>query len=451
MDLSHTPLLEGARTVARGLADQGYRAYFTGGCVRDWLLGRTPGDIDIATDATPDKVLHVFPNGKPIGRAFGVVQVHHGGHAYEIATFRADAETSDGRRPDHVRFTHPEEDAARRDFTINGMFLDPGANTIIDHVGGRDDLARRQVKAIGDPTQRFAEDHLRMLRAVRFATVLNFTIEPATFEAVRNHAPAIREISSERIYGELNKILTCGGRAGEGIRILQRSGLLKQILPEVEAMVGQEQPPAFHPEGDVFTHTTMMLDAMEHPTLTLAYAVLLHDVGKPPTAHRTREPDGSERIRFNHHAQVGAAIADDLLRRLRMPNRHREAVVHCVHNHMRFMDVQRMRKATLRRMMGARTFPVEMELHRLDCLCSQGDLSNTDFLHRALEAYDKEPVMPERWITGEDLLALGMAEGPELGRWLAEAYERQLDESCAGREELLAWIRDAWQRDRTGT
>jgi poly(A) polymerase len=308
-------------------------------------------------------------------------------------------------------------------------------------VGGREDLARGVIRAIGRPARRLAEDYLRMLRAVRFAATLEFRLDEATLDALRAAADRIRSVSAERVQAELTRLLLESPRAGAGLRLLRATGLLARLLPDVDALAGVEQPPQFHPEGDVFTHTAMMLDAMARPTLTLAYAVLLHDVGKGPTARVTVEPDGSRRIRFNRHAEVGAAMSDEILSGLKLPVRHREAVVHCVRNHMRFMDAPRMRKPTLRRLLAARTFPVELELHRLDCLCSHGNLSTYAFLRAAYEELQEQPALPEPWIGGHDLLALGLRPGPEVGRWLRAAYEAQLEERFADREALLAWLK----------
>lgn len=287
-----------------------------------------------------------------------------------------------------------------------------------------------------------------MMRAVRFASTLEFSIEEETSAAIKEHAASLSRISAERIQQELNHILLDSPRPGAGLRLLLDTGLLEHFLPEVAALAGQEQPPQFHPEGDVFTHTCMMLDAMKHPTLTLAYAVLLHDVGKPPTAATTQEPDGSTRIRFNAHARVGAEMTHSILDRLRMPRQHVEAVAHCVANHMKFMDVPRMRTATLRRLTGALTFPVELELHRLDCLCSHGDTESYDFLLEFLASMKDQPVLPERWITGEDVMALGVREGPRVGHWLKETYDAQLEGTFPDRDQLLAWLKEELARER---
>jgi poly(A) polymerase len=390
----------------------------------------------------------LFPSTRSIGKSFGVMQVTREHHTYEVATFRIDHQYTDGRRPDRVEFSTAEHDAQRRDFTINGMFYDPMGRKVIDFVQGRKDLEARRIRAIGSPDLRFSEDHLRMVRAVRFAGTLAFVLDRETEEAIRAHAACITEISQERITHELTRLLTESVHPGETVRLLHRTGLLVHLLPEIAALADQEQPPDFHPEGDVLTHTTMMLDEMRHPTMTLAYAILFHDVGKPATAQRTREPDGTDRLRFNQHAPVGAEMTEAILNRLRLPKQHIRAIVHCVRNHMRFMEVPNMRDATLRRLIGALTFPVELELHRVDCLCSHGDLSNIDFLKDYIETLRHQPVLPERWIDGNDVLALDIPAGPAIGRWLAHAYEAQLNGQAEDREALLSWLKTEIERDR---
>ena len=429
-----------ARAIAQTLRQVGFTAFFAGGCVRDLLLKRTPKDFDIATSAQPDDIIRLFPRTVETGKAFGVVQVVCDGYPTEVATFRRDIGGSDSRRPDAVAFSTPEEDAQRRDFTINGLFLDPETGAIMDFVGGREDLERKIIRTIGDPRQRFTEDYLRLLRAIRFATTLEFAIEPATFAAVQELATCITGISAERIQQELTRLLTEAPHAGQGLRLLRDSGLLAVVLPEVAALAGQSQPPQFHPEGDVFEHTVIMLDTMQQPNPILAWAVLLHDIGKPPTAQLTREPDGSERIRFNYHDEEGARMAEQIMRRLKMSTDTIETVSHCVRNHMRFKEVRQMRRATLRRLVGAPTFLAELELHRLDCLASHGELGNHGFLRQFQEELKNEPVLPKPWVTGDDLIAHGLKPGPELGHWHKRAYEAQLENRFPTREELLAWV-----------
>ena len=430
-----------AREIARVLRSAGHRALFAGGCVRDLLLGRTPKDFDITTSARPDEIIRLFPRTVETGKAFGVVQVVLAGHPTEVATFRRDIGSADGRRPDAIEFSTPEQDAQRRDFTINGLFLDPDTGAVLDFVNGRQDLEHKLIRTIGQPQERFNEDYLRLLRAVRFAATLEFTIEPATFTALQELAPRITGISSERIQQELSRLLMEAPHAGQALRLLQASGLLAILLPEVAALEGQAQPPQFHPEGDVFEHTVLMLDAMSpERDRTLAWAVLLHDIGKPPTAELTHEPDGSERIRFNFHDEAGARMAEAILRRLKMPADEIKAVAYCVKNHMRFKEARQMRRAKLRHFVGAPTFPVELALHRLDCLASHGDLGIFDFLVKFQDELKHEPVLPKPWITGDDLLTRGFKSGPELGRWHKRAYEMQLEGHYTSREELLAWL-----------
>lgn len=430
-----------ADAIVRRLVAAGHRALLAGGCVRDMLMGREAKDFDIATSATPEQVEALFEHTHALGKAFGVIQVLIDGAPFEVASFRSDLAYIDGRRPTGVAFSTPEEDAQRRDFTINGLFYDPLEHRVIDYVEGQVDLARRVIRAIGDPRRRFAEDYLRMLRAARFASALAFDIDPATAAAVRELAPSIVNISAERIQVELTRLLTESPKAGRGIRLLHELGLLVHVLPEILPMMGCEQPPQFHPEGDVFVHTMMMLDALEKPSPVLAWAVLLHDVGKPPTFARCIEPDGSERIRFNNHADVGAEMAEAILRRLRMPNDFTADVVHCVRNHMRFGEVSRMKESTLRKLVAAPTFETELILHRVDCASSHADTSNVDLLRAFVEKVRNEPVLPPAWLGGRDLIAIGMKPGPAMGRWLKMAYDAQLESRFPDREALLDWLR----------
>lgn len=430
-----------ALAIVQRLKDNGFEAYWVGGCVRDMIMRRTPRDYDVATNAAPDQILALFPKALAVGKDFGVVQVVIDGEPHDVATFRRDVSYEDSRHPTSVVFTSAEEDARRRDFTINGLFYDPLTEIVIDYVGGQKDIDGRLIRAIGRPEERFAEDALRMLRAIRFASVLEFAVDPATLSAIRDMAPRITNISAERIQQELTLLLTESRRAGDGLKLLSDTGLLKFILPEVGRMIGQEQPPEFHPEGDVFTHTVLMLNAMTHPSIPLAYAVLLHDVGKPDTAKNAVEPDGSRRWRFHGHAKTGAEIAEQILKRLKLPNRDIDAAVQCIRNHMGFMDVRNMRRATLRQFVGAPTFPDELELHRLDCLSSHGDLSNHEFLEKFLEELKNEPVLPAPWIRGGDILSLGIPEGPAVGAWYKKAYEAQLEGRFTDRDALLSWLK----------
>jgi tRNA nucleotidyltransferase/poly(A) polymerase len=410
-----------------------HQAYWVGGCVRDLLLGRTPKDIDVATSATPDEITRLFPGAKSIGASFGVMLLGH----TEIATFRSEQAYSDGRRPDSVQYeTEPRRDAARRDFTINGMFLDPISGEVLDFFGGREDLRNRIVRAIGDARERFAEDHLRLLRAVRFAARLNFTIDDATLAAMRESAPSITRVAAERVRQELTRILTEGG-AKRGLELLRGSLLLPQVLPEVQAMIGVEQPPEFHPEGDVFIHTGIMLDLLQPPIPpTLAWGVLLHDVGKPVTQ------TFDTRIRFNGHVEAGVRIATDILERLRFPNAERDQILSLVANHMRFMDVQRMKESTLKRFLRLDEFPEHLELHRVDCASSSGRLENYEFVREKLAQLPAEALSPPALIGGADLIAAGFQPGPKFREALMLVEEAQLSGEVASKEEALALASD---------
>lgn len=426
----------GARLIVERLQSAGHQAVWAGGCVRDLLAGIKPKDFDIATSARPEAVQELFPHSKAVGKAFGVILVCIEGNDYHVATFRKDLAYTDGRRPDGVIFTDAREDANRRDFTINALFYDPVSRRILDYVNGRADIAAGIVRCVGNPAERFEEDYLRMLRAVRFAATLDFRIDPGTADAIREHSPKLAKTAAERVQVELTRILLEAVRPGDAVVALHELGLLKAVMPEVESMAGQEQPPQFHPEGDVFTHTAIMLNAMRERSLRLAYAVLLHDVGKPPTARHAED-----RIRFNNHACVGAEMAQLILRRLKFKTDDIDAICHIISNHMRFMMVRNMRRSTLMRMAGAPTFPTELEMHRLDCLASHGDLSNHEFLSRFLEERAAEPALPKPWITGHDLLAAGIKEGKRIGEWKQKIHELQLDGAFANREEALEWLK----------
>ena len=432
---------------AQRLHAAGYEAVFAGGAIRDLLLGRPAKDVDIATNAHPDAVAAIFPGAKFIGKSFGVTLVPVQGHWFEVATFRRDLGSRDGRRPESVAFATAEEDASRRDFTINGLFYDPVRQRLIDHVGGRSDLEMRNIQAIGSPSERFREDHLRMLRAVRFASVLDFEIEAATLEAIRKDAALIARISMERIMDELTRTWTESPHPGRGLRLLDASGLLDIVLPEVAALRGVAQPPEFHPEGDVFTHTALAMDALERPDAMLAWATLLHDIGKPSTYVEEAGPQGT-RIRFPGHASRGADMADALLRRLRASNELRENVVLAVRQHMRFVDWPQMKNATRRRWLAHPLFPVELQLHRADCLACHAKLDTYAQASAALEAWKNEPRLPPPWVSGGDLMAMGLPEGPEIGVWRRRAFDAQLEGSFAGREELMAWLRDAIKQSK---
>lgn len=425
-----------ATELTRQLQQNGYTAYWAGGCVRDAYLGIIPKDYDIATNATPDAILKLFPDGDAIGKSFGVIAVNREGWPFEIATFRIDHGIKDGRHPESISFATAEEDAQRRDLTINAMFFDPISNTIHDWVNGQRDLDQGIIRSVGNPRQRFAEDHLRLLRAVRFAVRLDFTINPQTEKAIIEAAPKLSAISPERIRDEFSRIMLEAAHPGQALRMLDDLKLLEAFLPEVNALKHQNQPPEFHPEGDVFTHTVMMLDRMEHRDLTLMLSVLLHDIAKPVVA---KFRDG--RLRFHGHADKGAIMTQNILKRLKYPNRIIEAVTACVKGHMRFMEVQNMRRSTLRRLVGAPTFDTELELHRLDCLACHGMLDNYDFLRQTVDEFNSEPALPAPWITGKDLIAAGLNPGPHFGKILKQAYDLQLEGQSPSREALLQQLK----------
>ena len=366
-------MLTSATTLAKTLTEAGHTAYFAGGCVRDKLLGLSPKDYDIATSATPAEVLKLFPGSNQVGAHFGVIIVKHEGHHIEIATFRTDGSYGDGRRPDSVTFSTPEEDAHRRDFTINGLFENPETGEVIDLVNGLPDLEAQVIRAIGTPSHRFQEDALRLLRAIRFSTTLGFPIEPLTLAAIKDNAHLLEKISPERIRDEFSKIITSPNRR-HGLELLVEAGLIDHFLPEVLPLIGCEQPPEWHPEGDVYTHTCIMLEMLEpNARLELCLATLLHDIAKPPTQTFDEE---SNRIRFNGHDALGAEMAETILSRLKYPNSVIRDAAHMVSRHMQFMNVQQMRKAKLKRFMSEPTFPQEMELHRVDCASSNGFTDN---------------------------------------------------------------------------
>lgn len=426
-----------ATDIARRLQEAGYTAYFAGGCVRDELLGLDPHDYDIATSAKPAEVQKLFPHTQAVGAHFGVILVMEHGRAFEVATFRSDHEYIDGRRPEMVTFSTPEEDAARRDFTINGMFHDPVADKFIDFVGGQEDLKSKTLRAIGDPVARFREDKLRLLRAVRFAARFGYDIEPATWDALRTHAADIHAVSAERIREELVKILAHPNRL-RGFDLLNESGLLKEILPEIEALKGCEQPAQFHPEGDVFVHTRAMLELLPPDApATLALAVLFHDIGKPPTFRYHADED---RIRFSGHDRVGASMTEKLMARLRFSRDDIDRVAEAVRQHMVFKDVQNMRTAKLKRFMAREGFDEELELHRVDCQSSHGALDNYDFLKAKAEEFANEPLIPPPLVTGHDLMALGWKPGPHFGPVLEAVQTAQLEGTLTTTEEALAWI-----------
>ena len=436
--LRDSPRYDVAASIVRELQEHAYVAYFAGGCIRDALLNIPPKDIDIATSASPDQVQALFHRTIPVGIQFGVVRVRVAEMEFEVATFRSDGIYLDGRRPSAISFSTPEQDAARRDFTINGMFYDPLSERLIDYVTGREDLAGKLVRAIGQPSRRFAEDRLRMLRALRFAAVLGFEIEAGTWLAIRADAQEIAIISPERIRDELLKMLVNPNRL-RGFDLLDQSGLLAVILPEIEALKGCDQPEQFHPEGDVFVHTRLMLSLLApEASGPQVLAVLLHDIGKP----RVRSFDPVDRrIRFNGHDRVGAEMAEKVMTRLRFPRHEIDQVVDAVSNHMVFKDVRQMRPAKLRRFMARPHFGIELELHRIDCAGSHGDLENYHFLINKESEFAQEPLIPARLVRGDDLIAMGLKPGPRIGELLEAVQTAQLEGEIKTRREALELLR----------
>ncbi len=423
--------------VCRRLSKAGYRSLLAGGCVRDLILGVDPADYDIATSARPEDVAGLYHKCIGVGAAYGVQIVVLPQGFFEVTTFRKDGPYCDGRHPGYVEFVDEKEDALRRDFTINAMFYDPETEQIIDYTGGQDDIAASIIRTVGDPRQRFAEDHLRMLRAVRFAARLGYTIEPATFQAIRDMAHLIMTTSAERIRDELIKILTEGG-ARRGFELLDETGLLEQVLPEVAAMKGVEQPPDFHPEGDVFTHTMIMLGLMENPSPTLAVATLLHDVGKPPT--QTFE----DRIRFNNHDKVGARMGEEICRRLRMSNQDLERIAWLVENHMRVHAIPDMRESRRKRFVRHEAFPELLDLCRMDAQSSHADLSIINWVADYIAQLPPEQLKPPRLLTGEDLKAMGYKPSPLFSEMLTAVEDAQLEGELTTADEARAFVREHW-------
>jgi poly(A) polymerase len=425
---------QAAVDILRRLRSEGFQAFLVGGCVRDLVMGLTPKDYDISTDATPEQVTRLFPESMGVGAQFGVMLVPRPEGNVEVATFRSDGRYTDGRHPSEVRYSKtPQQDVLRRDFTINGLLYDPVKEQVLDYVGGQADIHARRVRAIGNPYERFSEDRLRMLRAVRFAARLAFTLHAGAAEAIRNQAAEIHQVSSERVRDEILKILT-EGHPRQGFELLDSTKLLQEVLPEVKRMQGVAQPPEFHPEGDVWVHTMMMLDGLRSPTPTLALGVLLHDVGKPPTF------SVRERIRFDNHVEVGAKMAEEILGRLRLPSRDTERVVELVRHHLRFMDFPRMRRSTQLRFLRLPGFAEHLELHRLDCLASHGDLSTYEMAKRLLEETPPETVRPAPLLRGDDLIAQGYSPGPIFKEILQAVEDAQLEGRVHNSTQALSLV-----------
>jgi poly(A) polymerase len=430
-----------AIAIASRLREAGFEALLCGGSVRDALLGRTPADYDVATSATPEEGARLFPEAVLVGARFGVLVLPREAGDVELATFRSDARYVDGRHPEGVTFSDPPTDAQRRDFTVNGLFEDPGTGAILDYVGGREDLARRLLRAIGDPEARFREDHLRILRAVRFAAQLDFAIAPRTWEAVRDLAPLVDDVSAERIRDELAKLLRHG--RGRALRLLRDANLLERILPEIHAMQGVEQPLQFHPEGDVFVHTCLVLDGARLPEgppadqAVLLWACLLHDVAKPPT--QTTDPDG--RIRFNGHDALGVPMSEAVLERLKLPRRVIERVGALIKAHIQIASTPRMRPHKLRRFLADEDIELHLRLHEADSGAAHGDRTILRFCRDKLAEYAREPLVPPPLLTGKDLLAMGYRPGPRMGEILRWVQDVQLDENLQDADEAARRVR----------
>jgi poly(A) polymerase len=434
-----------AISIVRTLRERGHKAYLVGGCVRDLLLGREPADYDVATDAIPDEVMRIFPDTYAVGAQFGVVLVplpkslvsKDENDVVEVATFRSDIGYSDGRHPDQVRFSKdPREDVERRDFTVNGLLLDPVTNEVLDFVGGRKDLEAGIIRTIGDPERRFAEDKLRMLRAVRFAARFGYAIEPGTFRAIQSLGSQIDQVSRERVRDELSKMLT-EGHARRAFLLLDETGLLREVLPEIQAMKGVEQPPQFHPEGDVFVHTLLLLDRLPHPCpVTLAWGALLHDVGKPATFRVA--PD---RIRFDGHVDVGVKMAEEICRRLRFSNHDADQILALIDHHMRFAQVQQMKESTFKRFVRMPRFDEHLQLHRIDCQSSHGDLASYNFIREKMADIPPAAMRPVPLLSGDDLIAAGYAPGPPFKKILSAVEDCQLEGRLRSKEEALAFVR----------
>ena len=436
-----------AEEIVLSLKKAGYEAYFVGGCVRDFVMGVIPDDYDIVTSALPDQVMAVFTRTVAIGAKFGVVAVIVESHSYEVATFRSDDIYIDGRRPSNVHFTCAKEDVFRRDFTVNGLLMDPVSGEITDYVDGLADIRGKIIRTIGDPDQRFQEDHLRMLRAIRFTANLNFSLDSSTKEAIARNVAEIKTISAERLCDELNKLLTRGD-ARRGLELMAQTGMLREILPEVDSMQGVEQPPRFHPEGDVWQHTLMMLEKLseeKRPRVNpvLAWGALLHDVGKPVS--RSEDENG---VHFYGHVKHGEKIADEIMQRLKFSRAQREAVLNLIGQHMIFMNVQKMRPARLKRFLRVPDFNLHLELHRLDCLASHGMLDNYEFCRNQLENLAVEELHPPRLINGDDLIALGFIPGEIIGEILRALEDEQMEGRISSIDEAKIFVENNWEKPR---
>ena len=439
-----------ANLICETLRRNGHEALFAGGCVRDLLLGREPVDYDVATDGTPERVLELFPGGITVGAQFGVILVYRENTKVEVATFRSDVGYADGRHPDRVIYARTaQEDVERRDFTINGLLMRPETGEVLDYVGGQADLKAGLIRAIGEPKRRFEEDKLRLMRAVRFAARFGFAIEPKTFRAIRQHAHEAMTVSAERLRDELTKMLT-EGAARRAFELLEETGLLAVVLPEIAAMKGVQQPPQFHPEGDVWIHTRLMIEQLPAGTSpTLAWGILLHDVGKPPTFRSVEET--GDRIRFDGHVDVGVRMAEQICRRLRFSNEDTQHILALFANHMRFKDVVQMKPATLKRFLRLPHFEEHLELHRLDCLSSNRQLESYGYIQKVLAETPPGQIRPPRLLTGDDLKEMGYAPGPLFSEILRSVEDAQLEGQIKSKEEAEAWVRARFARRRRQT
>jgi putative nucleotidyltransferase with HDIG domain len=429
-----------AVAIVKRLREEGYESYLAGGCVRDFLLNKTPQDYDIVTSAKPEDVQRIFPRTIPVGAQFGVVLVVLNGDSFEVASFRFDGPYLDGRRPSQVRYGTLQEDIMRRDFTINGMVYDPIENRVVDLVEGKKDLERRCIRAIGNPRERFEEDRLRVVRAIRFAASLNFAIDSVTFDAIKQSAATITQISWERIGEEITRILTEGG-ARRGFELLDETGLLKILLPEIERMKGVEQSPDHHPEGDVFKHTLLTLSHLETPTETLAYGCLLHDVGKPVCFHQE-----AGRITFYGHTDRGAEMAEAILKRLKRGRAAWERVAYLVKNHLRHTQAPKMRLSTLKRFLREEGIDELLELARIDALSSSGDLQHYRFCQERLSEMQEEEIRPEPLLRGKDLIGMGYIPGPIFAEILQRVEDAQLGGELTSRQEAVDWVKKNYRR-----
>ena len=433
-----------AEEIVKRLKSAGFKAYFVGGCVRDFIRGKIPGDYDIATSALPEQIIALFDHTVGVGKKFGVVVVVEENFNYEVATFRSDDIYQNGRRPKIIHFSTEREDVLRRDFTINGLLMDPETGEVTDYIDGRSDINNGIIRTIGDPRIRFSEDYLRMLRAIRFAANLDYKIEEHTKQAIKDNSFRIKQISAERIQEEITKILRRPG-ARYGLELMAETGMLHQLLPEIEKLKGVNQPPRFHPEGDVWEHTLTMLELLPfgengEANFALAWAVLLHDMGKAFT--RTEDEKG---VHFYGHVQKGEQIAEEVMKRLRFSRTQRETIINLIHYHMVFMNVQKMRPGRLKRFLRMPNFDLHLDLHRLDCLASHGMLDNYEFCREQLRKLDTLDLHPQRLITGHDLIALGYRPGKNMGRILQKIENEQLEGKIKTTKEALAFVKENWE------